>query len=579
MILSNWNARLSACCVKLNEKTFRSKTQALEKELFLLGCAGLMMPSTVPVLSGCRVLTSTSPPSSSTFSSVSPDAPCLSFLFFSSMASTRSQGSPGDIDNHNNRGQEDPARDEESSRPYGAVRTRRGRRRHAYSGGYGDHGDMPTITHLDDHAEELWRNSPAVRAAAAAASAAAAAAEHSQVSPAPRSGAASLPSEEIRQRSEEAPSTSTRDDIHGDALEDGVVAIAEEEEGQGVPAGGTEAGGSHDGVLDGVGGGGGGGDGGGVAIAPPDLRTHTDLGDLELAAEKALDLLSEEAEEGDVSSAGNAEHEVHLPGEGDRKGDAFGGVGLDAGREPGESEVEEAGQGESETGASGVSARGTTRRLPGAGGSSSESGAGGRSLGRTGRAQTAGAADDSGVVTRLSEGASVERGMKSVGGRSQSGPRAAGGGTGGEARGQHQQQAAAASAAAEAATGTSTTAEDTSTAEETAMPTVPLTKTPRDARIPAPDGVPGAGGGAGGAGGTGTRGRHSTSFVAVAARAVSPAVCRIDMERLVGTGHDAPFPDVEVGQGSGVIFSSEDGLVLTNAHVVAGARKVILFFE
>lgn len=73
---------------------------------------------------------------------------------------------------------------------------------------------------------------------------------------------------------------------------------------------------------------------------------------------------------------------------------------------------------------------------------------------------------------------------------------------------------------------------------------------------------------------------RSSSFVATAARAVSPAVCRIDMERLVSTRLDTPFPppDVEVGQGSGVVFSSDEGLVLTNAHVVAGARKVSLIF-
>ncbi|CAM9606165.1 unnamed protein product, partial [Discosporangium mesarthrocarpum] len=85
----------------------------------------------------------------------------------------------------------------------------------------------------------------------------------------------------------------------------------------------------------------------------------------------------------------------------------------------------------------------------------------------------------------------------------------------------------------------------------------------------------GLGSGLGGGQG-GTAGGQSSSFVAAAARAVSPAVCRIDMERIVSTFDDSPFPDVEVGQGSGVIFSSEDGLVLTNAHVVSGADKVTI---
>ncbi|CAM9867084.1 unnamed protein product, partial [Scytosiphon promiscuus] len=57
--------------------------------------------------------------------------------------------------------------------------------------------------------------------------------------------------------------------------------------------------------------------------------------------------------------------------------------------------------------------------------------------------------------------------------------------------------------------------------------------------------------------------------------AVLPAGPAGGTGRLVGSRHDAaPFADVEMGQGSGLIFSSEEGLVLTNAHVVAGARKV-----
>mmetsp|Transcript_20262 Transcript_20262/g.68548 ORF Transcript_20262/g.68548 Transcript_20262/m.68548 type:complete len:507 (+) Transcript_20262:62-1582(+) len=78
--------------------------------------------------------------------------------------------------------------------------------------------------------------------------------------------------------------------------------------------------------------------------------------------------------------------------------------------------------------------------------------------------------------------------------------------------------------------------------------------------------------------------RRKTSFVTAAVQAVGPSVVRIDTERLV----DRPalegylFPDRggegdgqrrESGQGSGVILS-EDGLIMTNAHVVKNAAKV-----
>lgn len=79
------------------------------------------------------------------------------------------------------------------------------------------------------------------------------------------------------------------------------------------------------------------------------------------------------------------------------------------------------------------------------------------------------------------------------------------------------------------------------------------------------------------------------SFVADAARAVAPAVVRIDTERSVARQPFDPalldpilrdlFGDPsgslrERGQGSGVIFDASAGLVLTNAHVVDQADRV-----
>ncbi|MEB3234901.1 MAG: trypsin-like peptidase domain-containing protein [Cyanobacteriota bacterium] len=81
----------------------------------------------------------------------------------------------------------------------------------------------------------------------------------------------------------------------------------------------------------------------------------------------------------------------------------------------------------------------------------------------------------------------------------------------------------------------------------------------------------------------------SHSFVAAAARAVAPAVVRIDTERSVTPQALDPalldpmlrdlFGDPlggmhERGQGSGVIFDASRGLVLTNAHVVDQVDRV-----
>ncbi len=79
------------------------------------------------------------------------------------------------------------------------------------------------------------------------------------------------------------------------------------------------------------------------------------------------------------------------------------------------------------------------------------------------------------------------------------------------------------------------------------------------------------------------------SFVAAAARAVAPAVVRLDTERSVAVQPFDPalldpmlrdlFGDPigalrERGQGSGVIIDADQGLVLTNAHVVDQADRV-----
>jgi S1-C subfamily serine protease len=76
--------------------------------------------------------------------------------------------------------------------------------------------------------------------------------------------------------------------------------------------------------------------------------------------------------------------------------------------------------------------------------------------------------------------------------------------------------------------------------------------------------------------------RRKTSFVTAAVEAVGPSVVRIDTERLVERvplegylfpGLEPEGQRKESGQGSGVILS-EEGIIMTNAHVVNKANKV-----
>lgn len=83
---------------------------------------------------------------------------------------------------------------------------------------------------------------------------------------------------------------------------------------------------------------------------------------------------------------------------------------------------------------------------------------------------------------------------------------------------------------------------------------------------------------------------ENLNFVAKAVQKVGPAVVRIDSSRLISANHN-PFeplrrffgeqetpPEtekIERGTGTGFILT-EDGIIITNAHVVSGANKVIV---
>lgn len=452
--------------------------------------------------------------------------------------------------------------------PYDDRRSGHGRRRNNYYGGGGPGGHAgsidTTITHLDDHAEQLWLNSPAIRAAASAAAAAAAEAAEATEESLGRPGTDAVPGGTTGQQQQVSPTPTDDGALSSDLTPDPKLERLGEgvEGGEPGPAVGKGTGTNEQGegssdseVL------GGESPDSPAALGPPTLRTHTDLGDLELAAEKALDLLRDEG--ADVLEGG---------------GDLARGDGGDIGGGGGGGDGD--GDGGSIASESRGSGDGVEKASPSSDAPAGQEGGGGarvstRSRGAPPQERTGG------VAVRLRTGSSTE--STSTAALPVRGLRTPGRGARGEASRQKQQEQPerqeTVGSAETAAEGTEKSKkkkvkprEATGDGEGNASPTTPevsgVPASPNDvAASPPPRDE------AGGDGGSDNRRRHSASFVAVAARAVSPAVCRIDMEKLVGT-HGAPFGDVETGQGSGLIFSSEEGLVLTNAHVVAGARKV-----
>lgn len=467
------------------------------------------------------------------------------------------------------------------------TRQRKQRRRQGHAAGHESYvggGIDATITHLDDHAEELWRNSPAVRraaAAAATAAAAAAAAEDPAVAASSdgRHDAGALSEREKRQEN--------KDEMEGgEQALGGITAAAADDNasstgelhgdddsryGESVEKTDGEHAGASSGVEDGAAK----DDHEAGGAATPDLHTHTELGDLEVAAKKALDSLTEEERERAADGVGNDSSGGRIDsGAFDRETGFDESADVDESLETrerveGNAERWEASNAEDEE----PEIEAAVRPFEEKGEVVSESLDGDAELSARTSPRRKSTADDAGEEAAIA--VQTQSPMAATDENSDQ-----------DHEQEEQDEVNAASALPTAPTdavpiadadGTEETVETTTTtvtATTATAPAIPIPTPPRSVRMPAPDGVPKADDGTGVEGSGDGRARHSTSFVAVAARAVSPAVCRIDMERLVGTGNDAPFPNVEVGQGSGVIFSSEEGLVLTNAHVVAGARKV-----
>lgn len=390
----------------------------------------------------------------------------------------------------------------------------------------GDHAEH--AEHLDDHAAALWRDSAIARAAGASTPTTASAAS-----------AGDGPGDNKR-ASPPLSSLPTEEGVAAASGQDTASPEAEDSPAAGILPNAFAGSISTEGGLSS----GGGGAGSGVTS---DLRTHTDLGDLELAAEKALDwTLTEDTDGGAQNSR---------VGSNDR---AEGNGGSAASRGPSESSG-------SSNSASGTAAEETEERQARVSGDSQAE----ATVGVVPRPETSvgSRAGPASPVCPDGIAAGVNVDELSLTPADGSDPV-------GEGRGIDEQNTRE-----EAATAAGTPAVEMAVP----IPGIPRSSSRKPPIAPpavlSPESAPVVppqteSGGSGGSNGGSNKGRLSTSFVASAARAVSPAVCRIDMERLMSSRVDTPLPDVEVGQGSGVIFSSEEGLVLTNAHVVAGASKV-----